>query len=267
MTNSRIFVTGDIHGQPAGRFCKIDFPEGCSLTKNDYIIILGDFGLIWDKTESKAEKHWLDWLDSKPWTTLFIDGNHENYDRLNDFKTYPYEEWCGGLVQRIRPSVMHLCRGEIFNIDGYKFLAMGGANSHDIQHGIIDPADYATRDEMKDACRALEAKHGGWQFTMYRVKGESWWEQEVPNAAERDNCISNLSLVNNKVDFILSHEAPSSVVALFNRGYKPTEYALWLETELRQKVDYKKWYFGHYHIDLAINDRDVCFYESIRQIA
>ena len=33
--------------------------------------------------ESRYEKYWLDWLDKKPFTTLFIDGNHENHDRLD----------------------------------------------------------------------------------------------------------------------------------------------------------------------------------------
>ena len=63
-------------------------------------------------------------------------------------------------------------REEIFNIGGKKILAMGGAESHDTQHGIIDPADYPTRRDMIKACRKLE-KSGGWQFAMYRIKGES----------------------------------------------------------------------------------------------
>ena len=75
-----IRVTGDCHGNFT-RFSSENFPEGKELTKNDYIIILGDWGGIWSQTENKNENHWLKWLDEKPWTTLFIDGNHENYDR------------------------------------------------------------------------------------------------------------------------------------------------------------------------------------------
>ena len=72
---SRIFVTGDMHGSDSiKKFNQENFPIGESLTKEDIVIVLGDFGLVWD--DSKEENHWLDWLDSKEWTTMFIDGNH-----------------------------------------------------------------------------------------------------------------------------------------------------------------------------------------------
>ena len=65
------------------------------------------------------EKYWLDWLDNKNFTTLFVDGNHENFTRLYN---YPVEEWHGGKVHKIRDSVIHLMRGEIFDIDNKKYL-------------------------------------------------------------------------------------------------------------------------------------------------
>lgn len=49
-----------------------------TMTKQDYVIICGDFGGVWDG--SKREKYWLDWLEDKPFTTLFVSGNHENYN-------------------------------------------------------------------------------------------------------------------------------------------------------------------------------------------
>lgn len=70
------------------------------------MVICGDFGGIWNvDTESRHEQHWLEWLEAKNYTTLFVDGNHENFDRLN---AYPVKEWNGGLVHEIRPSVLHL---------------------------------------------------------------------------------------------------------------------------------------------------------------
>jgi hypothetical protein len=30
--------------------------------------------------------------------------------------TYPIEEWNGGKIQRIRPSVIHLMRGQVFEL-------------------------------------------------------------------------------------------------------------------------------------------------------
>lgn len=54
---------------------------------------------------------------------------------------YPVSEWNGGKVQFIRPNVIHLTRGQIYNIDGSTFFTMGGARSHDIQDGILEPDD------------------------------------------------------------------------------------------------------------------------------
>ena len=59
------------------------FPEQKNLTKDDYLIVCGDFGLVWD--ESPEERYWRKWLDDKPFTTLWIDGNHENFELLKEF--------------------------------------------------------------------------------------------------------------------------------------------------------------------------------------
>ena len=251
----------DCHGD----FTKLstdNFPQGKNLTKEDYVIILGDCGLIWSQKEDKNEIYWKNWLENKPWTTLFIAGNHCNFDRLEQ---YPIEEWNGGRVSFLRPSIIYLQYGEIFDIAGKKILALGKAASHDTQHGIIDPADYTTREEMKQACRNLEKKHGGWQFAMYRIKGESWWPQEIPTSAERIHALDNLEKVNNKVDFILTHEAPASVINWIS-VFSPTEYSIWLERNIRYCVEYKHWYFGHYHLNKDINDKETCLYEQIRRI-
>ena len=96
----------------------------------------GDFGGVWTfEKENVQEKYWLDYLNEKNFTTLFVDGNHENFTRLYN---YPVEEWHGGKVYKIRYSVLHVMRGEIFNIDNKKFFAFGGARSHDIQEGILN---------------------------------------------------------------------------------------------------------------------------------
>lgn len=129
-----VWITGDIHGNPQ-RFSTDNFPEQKEMTKDDVVIILGDFGLVWDYSgENKTEKYWLDWLENKPFTTLFVDGNHDNFDRLDD---YPIEKWHGGNVHFIRPSVIHLMRGQIFDIEDRSFFTFGGASSHDISAGIL----------------------------------------------------------------------------------------------------------------------------------
>lgn len=78
-----IYLTGDTHAE-FNRFSRKTFDA----TENDYVIICGNFGGVWD--ESSYQKYWLDWLEAKPWTTLFVDGNHGNYDLL---ASYPVSQW------------------------------------------------------------------------------------------------------------------------------------------------------------------------------
>ena len=62
-----VFVTGDTHGDWINRLNVDSFPEQKEMTKDDYVIICGDFG-IWDN--SKREKYNLGWLDDKPFTKI-----------------------------------------------------------------------------------------------------------------------------------------------------------------------------------------------------
>lgn len=100
-----IFITGDTHGDWKNRFKPECFPIGQSLNRSDYVIVCGDFG-YWHDTDIERNNH--DWLESQPWTTLFVDGNHSNFDRL---KKLPVAEWNGGTVHKIRPHIIHLMRG------------------------------------------------------------------------------------------------------------------------------------------------------------
>ena len=51
------------------------------------------------------------------------------------------EEWNGGKIHRIRSHVLHLMRGQIFELEGYRFFTMGGARSHDIEDGLLELND------------------------------------------------------------------------------------------------------------------------------
>lgn len=254
-----IWLTGDIHGN-SERLGVHSFYEQKQFSGNkedNYVIVLGDFGLVWNRDEeSRQERWWLNWLQKKPFTTLFLDGNHENFNRLYQ---YPIKEWNGGKVHEIRPNVLHLMRGEVFNIEDKKFFVMGGASSHDIQDGILDYEDPDWRDKAKQ----LDAK-GKY---MYRIKGLSWWEEEMPNNTELANGLKNLEKHNNKVDFILTHSPSTSQLYLLGgKGlYEPDKLSNYLE-EVIVNTEYKKHFMGHMHINKAINDKDIVLYEQIIQI-
>ena len=243
-----IYITGDTHGDWMSRLNVHAFPEQKEMTKDDYVIIAGDFG-IWNDT--KQEQYNLDWLEDKPFTTLFIDGNHENFERLYSM---PVSKWHGGNVHFIRPSVIHLMRGQVFYIDDKTFWTFGGASSHDIKDGILE----------KDDTRLKKWKH---DYTkQFRVDHVSWWREELPSNEEMRDGLSNLKNINNKVDFIITHCGTTSSIALYSMGeYKPDRLTNYLEY-VRQNVDFTRWFMGHYHDNYAINDKEIILYDQIVRI-
>ena len=238
-----IYITGDTHSNFL-RFTEEKFPIQTEMTKDDYIIICGDFGGVWTfEEESKREREALDWLNNKNFTTLFVDGNHENYTRLYN---YPIEEWKGGKVHKIRDSVLHLMRGEIFDIDNKKIFAFGGAKSHDIQDGILN---------LDEEEKIYEYRKRG---AYFRIRDFSWWDLELPIEEEIQNGISNLEKVNYKVDYVIS----PSIQELINPTYKRDILTDYLQ-QISEKCTFKRWYFGHYHDYKQINSQFTLLYEDI----
>lgn len=253
-----VWVTGDIHGNPA-RFATDIFPEQKEMTKDDIVLILGDFGLVWDhKGENKSEKYWLNWLEEKPFTTVFVDGNHENHQRLD---SYPAETWQGGNVHFIRPSVIHLMRGQVFHIAGKSFFTFGGASSHDISAGILEPDD----PNFKKKKKRLDKD----PFALYRINHISWWERELPNEEEMNEGLKNLEKQNYKVDYIITHSPYTSLLKQMDGGaglYQKDRLTDYLQ-EIKQTVAYKEWLFGHMHINKTFHwERSSCLYEQIIRI-
>jgi len=245
-----IYITGDTHGDYS-RFKTRSFKDQATMSKADYVIITGDFG-FWSDTPE--QNYWLDWLENKSFTTLWVDGNHEHFDLL---KEIPIEKWHGGKIQRIRPSVIHLMRGQVFTIDGCKIFTFGGARSHDIDAGILnkeDP-DFDFKRRQLDKSRAC-----------YRVDHVSWWQEEMPSEEEHIEGIANLAKHDNKIDYIITHDCATNTKILLSKGfYKPDELSDYFQ-DIKAMVQFKKWYFGHYHDDKAINDQEILCYERINRI-
>ena len=222
-----IYITGDTHGE-IDRFSRIHLPNEQNWNKEDYLIICGDFGFIFDN--DKVEKFALDELEKKPYHILWIDGNHENFNAIDE---YPIEEWNGGKAHRIRKNILHLMRGQVFEIDNKKFFTMGGAYSID---------------------------------RYMRKEGASWWPQEIPSNEEYHEAIENLKKHNNKIDYVITHTAPKEIV--LRMGYNPDKHDLQLVGFLEwvmYECDYKHWYFGHWHIDDDITDKvTALFYDVVK---
>ena len=250
-----IYITGDTHSD-VRRLNMTNFPEQKEFENQDenFVIVCGDFGLVWNyKEESHSEKWWLDWLEDKNFTTLFVEGNHENHLRLSE---YPTKEWNGGLVHEIRPHVLHLMRGQVFNIDGCDIFTFGGARSHDIDN-LLDIDDLEFSKKRKQLRK---------DNLFYRVKGISWWEEEMPTQEEMQIGLENLEKNNWKVDYIVTHDCAASTKAIYSHGeFKTDELNAYLE-EIRCKCNFKRWFFGHLHDNKQVTDKEILIYEQIVRI-
>lgn len=218
----RICITGDTHGD----LFLLRIKKAVRL-KYDYIIICGDFGYLWDS--SKEELSALEEMSKLPITILWVDGNHENYDMLN---MYSKTLWNGGFVQKIKPNILHLMRGEVYTIENKTFFTFGGAKSVDIG---------------------------------YRTEGIDWWSDELPNKDEKEYGIRRLAQYNNKVDYIITHTCASDTLKEI-LPYGDTDGLNDYLMKIKQNVKFNAWYFGHLHKDFNVNDKEFCLYNNIKEI-
>lgn len=225
-----IFITGDTHGLQDFKKLHMFAGRHPELTKDDYVIIAGDFGAVWDSHTLAAD---LRPFRELPFTVLFVDGNHENFDLLESF---PVEEWHGGKVRKIRPDIIHLMRGQIFDIEGKSFLTFGGATSVD---------------------------------RFMRREGISWWRRELPTFEELDEAVANLAKRNFEVDYIVTHSCSERALA-----YPALRSFASLKLDcpesrmlsyIEDKTKFEKWYFGHFHADVGFG-RYCALYNEVREV-
>lgn len=226
-----IFVTGDTHGQhDFGKLTAFAKGRG-NLTKSDYMIIAGDFGAVWDKDTLEED---LKPYTDLPFTVLFVDGNHENFDLLDSFSV---EQWHGGKVHFVRPDLIHLMRGQVYEIEGKTFFTFGGATSID---------------------------------RFLRKEGVSWWGREKPSFAELDEALINLSRYGNKVDFIITHSCDEKALYYPPLRTRATMMNAYPENKLLSNIEdvvrYGHWYFGHYHLDGDLTDKKTVLYNEIKRL-
>ena len=211
-----IFVCGDIHSTLD--INKLDqFMNREDLNENDYLIICGDTGICGFSKEQELATR--EYLRNLPMTVLFVDGNHERFDRLND---YPVDEWHGGKVHMIEPGIIHLMRGQIYLIDGKSFFAFGGAYS-------IDRAG--------------------------RILEYTWFEEELPSKEEYEEAWENLKAYDYEVDYVITHTGPYEVIT--ELGYECHDEALEqvrFFQKIADNIEFQDWYFGHFHEDVDVDN-------------
>jgi len=229
-----VYLTGDTHGV----FDRIyDFCEEYGTTQEDILVILGDAGINYycDYRDIKLKSE----LAELPITLLCIHGNHEErpfelgYDEL---------EWHGGIVyyEESYPNLLFAKDGEIYDFNGKKAIAIGGAYSVD---------------------------------KYYRLShGMTWFDTEQPSDEIKEYVEAQLEKCEWKVDYVFSHTVPveCELVWAFIPGLdqstvdKTTEY--WLQ-DIMDNLEFEGWFAGHYHVEsqegpvrIMFNDFEELFY-------
>lgn len=218
-----IYVTGDFHGDMT-RLLEFKL---ANLGKEDYIIVAGDFGLLWSRDARFTNA--IELVKSVDYTVLWIDGNHENHDWIDSL---PVSTWHGGKVHMISDNCIHLMRGQVYEIDGKSIFTFGGANSID---------------------------------KYMRIPGVSWWEREEASREEMEEALDNLEKHNNKVDYIITHSASDTTLKKINPTFRKELTTTFLQT-IEERCKFKHWYLGHYHEDREIDDKHTVLYYNVKQL-
>lgn len=230
-----IYITGDIHGDFRDL---IALDETLGFTEDDLIIILGDVGANYylhgrdRQTKKRAARVAA--------TFLCIHGNHEARPQsLPDL--YHEQPWRGGsvFVEDAWPNLLFAKDGEVYDLDGFKAIAIGGAYSID--------RDWRVRE------------------------GIPWFPDEQPDDDVKRQVEAALDARDWKVDVVLSHTCPAKytpVEAYFqgidqSRVDKSTED--WLDS-IEDRLDYQRWYCGHWHINKHI-DRMHFLFSDVEEFA
>ncbi|MGN1051402.1 MAG: metallophosphoesterase [Acutalibacteraceae bacterium] len=185
------------------------------LNADDILIITGDFGFFWENNPS--EKSNIEYLSKQKFRILFLDGTHENFSAIENYETVTIY---GGKAHKISNNIYHLMRGQIYIIDGKGIFTFGGGESSDYE-ALLDSG--------------------------------KWQEREMPTDEEMEKGVLELKKYGRKIDYIITHEPPSTIKTKINNHLILNKVNSYLE-HIKQEVIYEKWFFGALHVDTVIDD-------------
>lgn len=201
-----IYITGDIHADLQKReqvFRK--------LTKDDILIVLGDFSYSWDfYTREEWDRYKF------PFTTVSVLGNHENYSYVYNF--CPKVEVFGGSAYKLNQNTFYLVNGEVYEIGGYRWLCFGGALSFD----------------WKD-----------------RIPYVSWWKEEIPSQEDYQRAAKNACDIDFLITHDCSERELDTMFSYCRKINDPvTGMVENLVSEVAKNSRFKRHLFGHMHKNL-----------------
>ena len=233
---SRIFVKGDCHGD--FYFLK----QWCinnNTSKNDYLVLCGDAGINYYL--NKAEENLKKEISECPITLICVHGNHEERPKNIPSYKFQYDKKlkCNVWYEEKYPNIIFPQDG-VIEISGHKCLILGGAYSID---------------------------------KYYRIYGRLPWFPEEQMSNEDKERIFKILEKENSFEYIFSHTAPliyeRELEELFIPGVSQYEIDKSMEqflTEVHEKINFKHWFFGHFHDDFDLTEKVTILYKDIVEL-
>jgi hypothetical protein len=221
-----ILFSGDFHANSVGELSLItqkSLIKKYGREKYDgirYHIILGDGGFMWPGNR-KTDLFNYQTLARRPFPILCVIGNHEP---ILGMKNIPEADMgIGETVYQIQdnPFAAYLKRGKVYTIDGFKFLALGGALSID-----------------KD----------------YRKPDITWWKNEYWSEQEKQDVLQLLE-TENVFDCVISHTGPNRINKMLfqSPAHSPKimqDEVARLNDQINARIQNGNWWCGHWHEDI-----------------
>jgi predicted phosphodiesterase len=206
----KIMIVGDTHGNTVWLRDRIRQAHKYRLDK---IIQVGDFGL-WDHYDDGFA--FLDTTNEelrKAGLKLYwVDGNHENHDRLKWYEKNNPKTQAGHVY--IRSHILYIPRGLIWEWDGKRFAGVGGAYS-------IDKA--------------------------YRKVGTSWWAGEQLTDTQKNKIVYG-GFRRDPVDYLFTHDCSASTPFQGRLKNDPESHAHRQKMdEVARSLRPSFWFHGHMH--------------------
>ena len=215
-----IYVTGDTHGDLEDLMSR----RLKGIKKGDKLIITGDFGFIWDNSDKEIKN--LQKLSKKKYDILFVEGAHENFERIREYTEVDLYRSKG---YKIDHNIYCLKRGEIYQIDGKTVFALGGG------------------------------------LPPYADENDSENPLSMPSEEELKTAVENIQRFDCRVDLIITHEAPACVKRVIDKNARINDLNIFLDTVMHNTRS-KKWFFGSLHQDRALSENLICVWQKVHKV-
>lgn len=225
----QFYVTGDKHGIIT---TYRDFQQD----PNVAVIILGDagFNFYLGKKDQKIKQYVS---ENSKCTWYVVRGNHEARPQDVPNMKEIYDEDVNGLVyvEDGFDKIRYFKDWGIYTIGGYSVAVIGGAYSVDKWYRLTNAGVTQKLDP-----KYLNPKVTGW-FPNEQLSTEEMQQAEI-------------DLAGKSFDFVLTHTCPISweptdvFMPVVDQSTVDKSMEIWLN-ELKSKIDWGIWLFGHYHRD------------------